>query len=75
MHINDTFLRTSYVTLYLQVFVTLYGSKGKMTKRRLHSENNDIFSRNSELLFTVYGPDIGDLVKADVEVINDLIYW
>ena len=39
-----------------------------MTKRRLHSENNDIFSRGSELMFTVYGPDIGDLIKADVEV-------
>ena len=61
-----------FSSLSYQVFITLYGSKGKMTKRRLHNEHNDIFGRGSELIFTVYGPDIGELVKADVEVIHNI---
>ena len=66
---NSSIVGTSLLTSPLyQVFITLYGNRSKMTKRRLHNENNNIFSRNSELIFTVYGPDIGDLVKADVEV-------
>ena len=53
----------------------MYGTKGKMTKRRLHNENKNIFSRDSEFVFTVYGPDIGDLVKADVEVTALFVFF
>ena len=51
------------------MFVTMYGTLGKMTKRRLHTKDGgDIFARASEMRFRVYGPNIGDLVKCDVEV-------
>ena len=48
--------------------MTMYGSNGKMTKRRLTSAPDNLFTRGSENGFVVYGPDVGDIVKIDVEV-------